>query len=123
MPNGGGYALPGNVGGGQDPFSLDYFDQNPRSAYEDWLYQIGLSDESPMARFARSRYDTYHNQYEASLARDPFGRAASGDPNLYFRNFLNSVNPKSEFEALGPRDRGESPSTGVPRLRWLTSII
>lgn len=118
-----GYASLGGIGTGLgtlDPMGRDFLEQNPDSAYADYLQELGLTGTDNRSQFARGRFGSYYDLYKANLARDTLNRTK--DPNLYWTNFMRNFNPSQDFQMQGATQRGEY-GKGSPRLKWLTPSV
>ena len=100
-----------NFGGGLSPLdflSEGYYGQNPESAYYNY-YKQG-TDDSPLAKYIKSRYGDIYGRYKADLP---------SNPNLSFSNFLQGTDLNSEFENLAPQQRGINYGRYAPPVKYI----
>jgi hypothetical protein len=119
-----GYGAP-NVGLGLssiDGFGKNYYEENPETAYADYLSELGLNGNDNRSKFAWSQYNRYYNMFKSNLGRGVIGRAGQNDPDLYWTNYMRHFNPNKDFQELSPSGRGLS-SSQPPRLRWLEPVL
>lgn len=99
----------------ENPFLSNFYDeylnQNPEAAMYA-AFNPFMASVSPFGQFIRGSQNRYMGKYTTALGQNP---------GLRLMDFLRTLNPQDEFQALAPSLRGENASRFAPPVRWLPS--